>query len=113
MPIPPAPANGAPPFLQPPPPLLPSGKSQHLSAANIRTRLRAVIAAEPTVVGSTPHTLRRTVASLIAYEFGLDAARMQLGHSLLGTTPLARYVAHREEVPDYTSALEDIFTITE
>ena len=64
---------------------------------------------EPTLVGTTPHTLRRTVASLIAYEFGLDAARMQLGHSLLGTTPLARYVAHREEVSDYTSALEANF----
>lgn len=94
-------------------PLLASGKGQHLWAANIRTRLRAAIADEPTLVGTTPHTLRRTVASLIAYEFGLDAARMQLGHSLLGTTPLARYVAHREEVPDFTSALEDIFTIKE
>ena len=98
------------PFTEPHHPLLASGKGQHLWAANIRTRLRAAIADEPTLVGTTPHTLRRTVASLVAYEFGLDAARMQLGHSLLGTTPLARYVAHREEVPDYTSALEAIFT---
>lgn len=100
-------------FTEPHHPLLASGKGHHLWAANIRTRLRTAIADEPTLVGTTPHTLRRTVASLVAYAFGLDAARMQLGHSLLGATPLARYVAHREEVPDYTSALEAIFTITD
>jgi integrase len=97
-------------FTEPHHPLFASGNGHHLWAANIRTRLRAAIADEPTLVGTTPHTLRRTVASLVAYEFGLDAARMQLGHSLLGTTPLARYVAHREEVPDYTSAVDRIFT---
>lgn len=105
--------RGASRFTEPHHPLLASGKGQHLWAANLRTRLRAAIADDLRLVGTTPHTLRRTVASLVAYEFGLDAARMQLGHSLLGTTPLARYVAHREEVPDYTSALEAIFTITD
>ena len=71
-------------FTEPHHPLLASGKGQPLWAANIRTRLRKAVADEPTLVGTTPHTLRRTVASLVAYEFGLDPARMQLGHSLLG-----------------------------
>jgi len=97
-------------FTEPHHPLLASGKGTHLFAANIRTRLRAAIAEDPRLVGTTPHTLRRTVASLIAYELSLDAARMQLGHSLLGTTPLARYVAHRQEVPNYCSILDVFFT---
>ena len=57
----------------------------------------------------TPHALRRTVASLIAYDAGLDAARMQLGHSLTGSTPLSAYVAHRQQAPDHRGILDWLF----
>lgn len=98
-------------FVEPHHPLLASGTGQHLWAANIRTRLRSKIADEPTLVGTTPHTLRRTVASLVAYEYGLDAARRQLGHVVV-TGALAHYVGHRREVPDYTAVLDQLFPNT-
>ena len=95
-------------FTEPHHPLLASGRGQHLWAANIRTRLRARIADHPTLVGTTPHTLRRTVASLVAYAHGLDAARHQLGHVVV-TGALAHYVAPRREVPDYTEVIDQLF----
>jgi integrase len=97
-------------FTKPHDPLLASGSGTHLWASNLRIRLRSAITGDPRLVGITPHTLRRTVATVIAYEFGLDAARMQLGHSLIGTTSLSRYVAHRPQVSDYTSVLEPLLT---
>ena len=97
------------PFTEPHDPLFASGTGEHLWGANIRTRLRKAVADDPTLVGTTPHTFRRTVASLIAYSLGLEAARMQLGHVIVGGA-LARYVAHRKEVPDYTDVLNQLFT---
>lgn len=98
-------------FTEPSHPLLASGKGHHLWAANIRTRLRKAVADEEALVGTTPHTLRRTVGTLVATEHGLDAARRQLGHVVV-TGALARYVGHRREVPDYTDVLNPIFTDT-
>ncbi|MGO4258143.1 tyrosine-type recombinase/integrase [Marmoricola sp. RAF53] len=90
-------------------PLFASRTGAWLWAANIRTRLRAAVENDEVLRGTTPHTLRRTVASAVAYEAGLDAARMQLGHSLLGNTPLARYVAPRTQAPDLTHILGRFF----
>lgn len=48
---------------------------------NIRTRLRQAVSGIGGLEGTTPHTLRRTVGTLVAHEAGLDATREQLGHS--------------------------------
>lgn len=91
---------------EPDAPLLQSGKGKYLWAANIRSRLRTAVADSPEFAKTTPHTLRRTVGTLLAWEIGVDAARQQLGHSLTGSTPIARYVAHRRQVIDYRHLLE-------
>jgi integrase len=59
-----------------------------ISPANMRTRLRSAIeraraTSDPLdheLDGTTLHTLRRTVGTLVAHEVSLDAAREQLGH---------------------------------
>ncbi len=40
---------------------------------NMRTKLRCVVAGTP-LVGTSPHTLRRTVGTLVAHSEGLDAS---------------------------------------
>lgn len=71
---------------------------------NIRTRLRTAANEYDELRGTTPHTLRRTVGTLITHERGLDDARAQLGHSDPSVT-WQRYVAPREVAPD----LRDLF----
>ena len=46
---------------------------------NVRTKLRGVVSGTP-LTGVNPHTLRRTVGTLVAHSAGLDAARDVLGH---------------------------------
>jgi integrase len=46
---------------------------------NVRTTLRGVVA-DTALAGVSPHTLRRTVGTLVAHSAGLDAARDVLGH---------------------------------
>lgn len=97
------------PYQEPDDPLLASNQGTFIWAANIRQRLRKAIADEPRLLGTTPHTLRRTVASRIAYDMGLDAARRQLGHSVAGATSLAPYIEHQQQVPDYRHVLDKFF----
>jgi integrase/predicted DNA-binding transcriptional regulator AlpA len=74
---------------------------------NINTRLRAAIAGTM-LEGATPHTLRRTVGTLVAHEAGLDAAREQLGHSDPSLT-WRSYVAARPVAPDLREILDAFF----
>ncbi len=79
--------------------------------ANIRTRLREATVAVQGLVGISPHTLRRSVGTLIAHERGTDAARDQLGHqdaSVTGTF----YVAKRLMAPDLRDVLDQFFVGT-
>lgn len=96
-------------FVEPHDPILCSARGTFLWPNNLRTRLRAALADDDELRGTTPHTLRRTVGTLIAYEVGLEAARMQLGHTLTGSTTLSRYVAHRQDAPDLRSTLDQFF----
>lgn len=89
--------------------LLQSRKGNPLWAANLRSRLRSIVADHPDLAGTTPHTLRRTVGTHLAYEVGVDAARLQLGHSIAGNTPIKAYVRHRTQVADYREALSALF----
>ena len=89
-------------------PVFASRTGQWLWPNNIRTRLRVAVAGHEELLGTTPHTLRRTVGTLVAHERGLDAVREQLGHSDPSVT-FQRYVAARELAPDLRDVLDKLF----
>lgn len=89
-------------------PVFATGRGNWVSPANIRTRLRKAVAADDELRGTTPHTLRRTVGTLIAHEVGLDAARDQLGHSDPSVT-FQHYVGRRTVAPDLRTVLDAFF----
>jgi integrase len=93
--------------LAPDSPVFASPSQTWLWPNNIRTRLRAAIAGT-ILEGATPHTLRRTVGTLVAHEVGLDAAREQLGHSDPSLT-WRSYVAARPVAPDLRKILDAFF----
>lgn len=57
------------------------------------------------IAGTTFHTHRRTVGTLIAHEASLDAARDQLGHQDPSVT-LRHYVGARATAPDLRTTLD-------
>lgn len=83
-----------------------------ISPSNMRTRLRRAV--ERTVAhglpqdqeleGTTLHTLRRTVGTLLTHDVSLDAAREQLGHRDPSIT-YQHYVGRRTVAPDVREAL--------
>lgn len=83
-----------------------------ISPANMRTRLRAAIEralehgepADKELDGTTLHTLRRTVGTLLAHDISLDAARDQLGHRDPSITS-RHYVGKRTLAPDNRTTL--------
>ena len=74
---------------------------------NVRTKLRGVVAETP-LTGVSPHTLRRTVGTLVAHSAGLDAARDVLGHRDPSVTA-RHYVADTGRVIDVRNTLDPIF----
>jgi integrase len=74
---------------------------------NVRTKLRGVVAGTP-LAGVSPHTLRRTVGTLVAHSAGLDAARDVLGHRDPSVTA-RHYVAETGRVVDVRHSLDPIF----
>jgi integrase/predicted DNA-binding transcriptional regulator AlpA len=93
--------------LAPDSPVFASPSQTWLWPNNLRTRLRAAIVGTM-LEGTTPHTLRRTVGTLVAHEAGLDAAREQLGHSDPSLT-WRSYVAARPVAPDLRKILDAFF----
>lgn len=85
-----------------------SGSGTWLWPNKVRTRLRKAVAGVAELEGTTPHTLRRTVGTLVAHEVGLDAAREQLGHSDPSVT-YQHYVAARRVGPDLRQVLDRFF----
>lgn len=73
-----------------------------VSPSNVRRAWRAALGAELAWV--TPHSMRRTVASAIRLQYGLEGAQMQLGHSSSRVTE-AHYIQRTNVAPDMTSAL--------
>ncbi|MFD3706177.1 tyrosine-type recombinase/integrase [Nocardia sp. NPDC058658] len=53
----------------------------------------------------TPKTFRKSIATLIANEYGASHAARQLGHSDNGTTAARHYIDSPSEVADYTGLL--------
>ena len=94
-------------------PIFATRNGNWLSPANMRTRLRVAIAraveqgspADKELDGTTLHTLRRTVGTLIAHEVSLDAAREQLGHRDPSVT-YQHYVGKRILAPDLRATLD-------
>ena len=74
---------------------------------NVRTKLRGVVTGTP-LAGVSPHTLRRTVGTLVAHGAGLDAARDVLGHRDPSVTA-RHYVADTGRVIDVRRSLDPIF----
>lgn len=97
-------------------PVFASSTGNWLSPANLRTRLRTALdrvpelpdPLDPTLPGTTLHTLRRTVGTLIAHEVSLDAARDQLGHRDPSIT-FRHYVGKRLVAPDLRATLNQFF----
>lgn len=87
-----------------------------ISPANMRTRLRLAIdralengeVADKELDGTSLHTLRRTVGTLLAHEVSLDAARDQLGHRDPSITS-RHYVGKRPLAPDVRNTLNQLF----
>lgn len=53
----------------------------------------------------TPHTFRKTAATIVNQGFDVEAAAAQLGHSSSRVT-LAHYIQRASQAPDVRSALE-------
>ena len=74
-------------FTEPDDPIFASGQGTPLWAANIRTRLRRLVRDDDILKGTSPHTLRRTVATrLYTGPGGLQDTCDVLGHSPRGVT---------------------------
>ena len=88
-------------------PVFPHAGGGWLWPNNVRTKLRGVVTGAP-FAGVSPHTLRRTVGTLVAHNVGLDAARDVLGHRDPSVTA-RHYVADTDRVVDFRVALDPIF----
>jgi integrase len=74
-----------------------------ISLANVRRSLRAALPEHLTWV--TPHSFRRSVATVVRDTHGVEAAQQQLSHAKLATTE-AHYLQRRTHGPDTRAALE-------
>ncbi|WP_210439591.1 tyrosine-type recombinase/integrase [Nocardioides xinjiangensis] len=81
--------------------------------ANVRSDLRRATANIAELAGTSPHTLRRSVATLLARSVTADAAGAQLGHKgSLGraqTITQRHYIARAKVAPDSSHVLERLF----
>lgn len=86
-----------------------------ISPSNMRTRLRRAIERsvangdprDRELEGTTLHTLRRTVGTLLTHEVSLDVAREQLGHRDPSIT-YQHYVGKRPVAPDVRTTLAQL-----
>ena len=69
-----------------------------MSLANVRRSLRAALPGHLTWV--TPHSFRRSVATVVRDTHGVEAAQQRLSHAKLATTE-ARYLQRRTHGPEY------------
>lgn len=94
-------------------PIFASRTGNWISPSNMRTRLRSAVERavevglplDKELDGTSLHTLRRTVGTLLAHEVSLDAAREQLGHRDPSVT-YQHYVGKRHLAPDVRTTLD-------
>ncbi|NIL86486.1 Tyrosine recombinase XerC [Rhodococcus fascians] len=73
-----------------------------VSPANVRRCWRGALGKDFDWV--TPHSFRRTVATLVKAQYGVEAAQAQLGHANTAVTE-AHYIQRMNSAPDMTEAL--------
>ncbi|WP_052066322.1 tyrosine-type recombinase/integrase [Rhodococcoides fascians] len=79
-----------------------TGTGNWVSPANVRRSWRAARGDDFDWV--TPHTLRKTVATLVKETYGVEAAQIQLGHANTRVTE-AHYIQRVTLAPDMSDAL--------
>jgi integrase len=75
-----------------------------MSLANMRRALRASLPED--LPGITPHSFRRTVATVVRDALGPDKAQQQLSHSKLSTTE-QHYLQRHTHGPDVRAVLDE------
>lgn len=75
---------------------------------NYRTSWRAALAGTP-YAGVTPKSFRKTVATVVRDELGIEAAKEQLGHEDKKTTE-AHYADEVHRGPSSATILSKLFT---
>lgn len=86
--------------------IFPSRRGTWLSPPNVRRQWRAA-RAETGLEWVTPHTFRKTVATLIDKEANTDSAAAQLGHGSKETTK-KHYIVKPALAPDSSAILEQL-----
>ncbi|SLL18597.1 tyrosine-type recombinase/integrase [Mycobacteroides abscessus] len=76
-----------------------------VSLSNIRSALREALASHEDLRWITPHSFRRSVATVVRDGLGIEAAQQQLGHSEMATTE-QHYAQRRTTGPDARAVLD-------
>jgi integrase len=76
-----------------------------VALTNIRSSLREALAVHEHLKWVTPHSFRRTVATVVRDGLGVEAAQRQLSHAQLATTE-GHYVQRVTAGPDARAVLE-------
>lgn len=87
-------------------PVLQNRDGGWVSASNIASALREAIAPHEHLRWVTPHSFRRSVATVVRDGLGVEAAQRQLSHSQLSTTE-GHYLQRRTTGPDARAALDN------
>ncbi|MEB3062468.1 tyrosine-type recombinase/integrase [[Mycobacterium] zoologicum] len=77
-----------------------------VSLSNIRSSLREALAPHEDLRWVTPHSFRRSVATVVRDGLGVEAAQQQLSHAQLATTE-GHYVQRVTAGPDTRAVLEE------
>lgn len=85
--------------------IFPNRLGKPRSVSNVRTHWRHIRGEDYSWV--TPHTFRRTVATMVERAYGADHAAKQLGHSDPDVTR-RHYIERALAVPDVSSALDEL-----
>ena len=86
-----------------PGPVFAKGEGGWMSLNNMRRSLRAALPEH--LASVTPHSFRRTVATVVRNALGAELAQQQLSHAKLATTE-AHYLQRQTRGPDVRAALE-------
>lgn len=86
-------------------PVLTNRGGDWVSASNIATALREALAPYPHLKWVTPKSFRKTVATVVRDELGIDAAQQQLSHAKRDTTE-QHYAQRRTTGPDARAVLD-------
>lgn len=87
-------------------PVLTNRDGGWVSASNIASGLREALAPHKHLKWVTPHSFRRSVATVVRDGLGVEAAQRQLSHAQLATTE-GHYVQRVTAGPDTRAVLEN------